>query len=235
MKIFFLLLFFIGLQADKILVDNAFYVDSKCDYVINKEAFTICYDKDNKIAKWVGYELTREEVKIHRKREDNFQEDTSIPSSFRATLYDYKRSGYDRGHLAPNADIDLTEKSQQESFLLSNIVPQNSELNRFGWNELEKYVRDLAFKNERIFVITGAIPGYKTIGMNKINVPGELYKIIYIPEKNIGVSFLIPNINVSNEAIFSFTYEINFIELKTGSVFFPEIKDSSFKKNKKIP
>lgn len=234
MKSLFLLLFFISLQADRILVDNAFYIDSKCDYVINKEVFTICYDKDNKIAKWVGYELTKEELSVHRKREDNFQEDTSIPSSFRATLYDYKRSGYDRGHLAPNADIDLTEKTQQESFLLSNIVPQNSELNRFGWNELEKYIRNLAIKNERIFVITGAISGNKTIGINRVNIPSELYKIIYIPEKNIGISFLVPNIDIDKKAIFSLTNEINFIELKTGSIFFPEIKDSSFKKNKKI-
>ena len=131
--------------------------DERSDRIITHKGFTLSYNYDWKIPNWVAYELTDIEVKGEVPRYDKFKPDPMVPQNVSATTNDYKHSGYDRGHLAPAADMKWDEQAMKESFYLSNICPQNPNLNGGVWKDLEEQVRDLASQKGSIFVICGPI------------------------------------------------------------------------------
>ncbi|AOX19060.1 hypothetical protein A0U90_00690 [Kozakia baliensis] len=134
---------------------------------------------------WSAEHLTRQSVRAarHQVRQGIFHEDTRLPFADRSTLADYRRSGFDRGHMTPSGDAP-TEVAQQQTFSLSNMVPQTPDLNRGLWAGVEKVVRDLATQNGEVYVVTG--PAYRTeqvvtIGADKLFVPTSTWKAVYVP------------------------------------------------------
>ena len=139
-------------------------------------------------------------------RLDNFREDMRIPEKFRATLDDYKNSGFDRGHLINSADRKGSKIINSETFLLSNMSPQKPDFNRDIWLELEKAVRILADKDEyaEVYTICGPLfaigDPIEVIGENGVVVPDAYFKSI-LAEKTKAKStnqlamwsFVIPN------------------------------------------
>jgi len=139
--------------------------------------------------------LTRERLMQGRglKRQSSFFPDPNIPASERAELRHYARSGYDRGHVAPSADMfDL--QSQQECFSLANMVPQVPENNRGPWEGIESTVRKMAKDRGSIYVVTGPIFQGETerIG-GAVMVPAKLYKAVYDPQRQEAGAYLIDN------------------------------------------
>lgn len=115
------------------------------------------------------------------KRDDNFHEEQQLPEQARAHLQDYKGSGFDRGHLAPNADMP-TKKSQYESFSLANMVPQLHKNNAGVWSEIEKVARSMAARYGDVYVVTGGLYDASTQKLKgRIPVPNALFKAIYVP------------------------------------------------------
>src|SRR5690606_14564827 len=108
-------------------------------------------------------------------------------------LTDYRGSGYDRGHLVPSADMP-TPSSDSQSFLLSNIVPQDPNLNRNLWAAIEAAVR--AHANHRpVYTITGVLFKGAQIerGKGRVLVPTHLYKLVYEPGRNAAAAYLVQN------------------------------------------
>jgi endonuclease G, mitochondrial len=139
--------------------------------------------------------LAKERVATPRpERQDAFHADPNIPPADRAELDDYKRSGYDRGHMAPSGDM-IDEKSQYESFSLANIFPQNSDINRHIREGIESTVRDLAKRRGELFAVTGPI--FYGSELKRINgrlmVPTYVFKAIYDPAKNEAAAHLVKN------------------------------------------
>lgn len=170
--------------------------------------------------------MTSEEVSRRAaKRGDDFRPDPEIPTGS-ATPQDYTRSGYDRGHLAPAADMSFSGKTMSESFFMSNMSPQAPQFNRGIWSRLEKQVRHFATKEKRIVVVTGPIlPAEKTItiGANRVTVPQYYYKVIYDttpPEKMIG--FVLPNKGCSAD-LRTFVVTVDRVEELTGLDFFSAV------------
>ncbi|WP_025139658.1 DNA/RNA non-specific endonuclease [Achromobacter sp. DH1f] len=129
-----------------------------------------------------------------RSRSNDFRPDERIARRGRASLEDYRGSGFDRGHLAPSADMDTAE-ADSESFLLTNIVPQDPQLNRNLWAAIEKAVRALA-KHRPVYVVTGVIwePNTSpTVGRGRVRVPAYLYKAVYDPATRAGAAYLVAN------------------------------------------
>lgn len=127
-------------------------------------------------------------------REDSFHEESRLPHSARATLADYKQSGYDRGHLAPNGD--MASKSQQfDSFSLANIAPQNGTHNRTLWRHIETTTRYLTYKHGEAYVITGVLFQGKNIHAigSGVLVPSHFFKAIYIPSLHKAGVYVSPN------------------------------------------
>lgn len=203
--------------------DNLSYgVPGAADSIIEREG----YIEKHEQPAWVQYIMTADEVSRRAaKRGDDFRPDPEVPTGS-ATPQDYTRSGYDRGHLAPAADMSFSVKTMSESFFMSNMSPQAPQFNRGIWSKLEKQVRHFATKEKRIVVVTGPIlPAEKTItiGANKVTVPKYYYKVIYDttpPEKMIG--FVLQN-KGSNADLRTFVVTVDRVEELTGLDFFSAV------------
>ncbi|WP_082548208.1 DNA/RNA non-specific endonuclease [Massilia sp. Root335] len=126
-------------------------------------------------------------------RENSFHSEPRLQSDQRAELSDYARSGYDRGHMAPNGDMPDRD-SQRDSFSLANIVPQNGENNRNLWAGIEGAVRRMAKQEGDLYVVTG--PAFLGSDLRKIGnvlVPTHLYKLVYSPRQRAGAAWFVEN------------------------------------------
>jgi endonuclease G len=138
-------------------------------------------------------------------------------------LQDYRRSGYDRGHLAPAADMAFSVQTMADSFFMSNMSPQKPAFNRGIWKRLEEQVRQIAIREKAIYVVTGPILPKKktvTIGANQVTVPTHYYKVIFDltpPRKMIG--FILPN-EGSDRPLEDFAVTVDVVEKATGLDFF---------------
>ncbi|WP_320129529.1 DNA/RNA non-specific endonuclease [uncultured Sphaerochaeta sp.] len=198
------------------------------DEIINHTGYTLCYDDRNEQAKWVAYELTRDELYGTYERTDDFKADPAV--QFRsASLDDYKSSGYDRGHLIPAADQSWSKEAMEDSFYLSNMSPQDPQFNRGIWSKLESAVRNIADTEGSIYVVTGPVltdGPFKTIGKNKVAVPKYYYKVLldYTDPQLKAIGFILPN-EGSSKPLESFATTVDAVEKLTKIDFFPKLPD----------
>lgn len=192
--------------------------------------FHLSYNEQHEQANWVAYILTKKQVKTSKaERTDYFEEDTNISTSS-AVHSDYSGSGYDRGHLAPAADMKWSEKSMEESFLMSNMSPQAPGFNRGVWRELEEKVRHWAVKNKKLYIVTGPIFGKnpEKIGKkNRVSVPKAYFKVLLDiqPDQYKGIAFYLEN-GQSDEELSTFAMSIDQLEAKTGYDFFHTVESA---------
>ena len=201
------------------------------DQIITHQAYTISFSKTYHIANWVAYELTAEETVSVVKRSDKFIPDPLL-TSCSLSNDDYKGSGYDRGHLAPSADMCFSHETMAESFYLTNMTPQNPSFNRGIWSKLEKQVRQWAVDDKAVYVVTGTVltKGLPTIGADRITVPAYFYKVIldYTEPEIKGIGFIMPN-EGSQDPLQHFAITIDSVEKVTGTDFFYQLPDDQEK------
>ena len=197
------------------------------EQIIHHNGYTVSYNKDLKIPNWVSYELTRQETKGKEKRSDNFIADPLVKGTI-ATNADYARSGYDKGHMAPAADMKWSPEVMKESFYFSNMCPQRPQLNRRGWKNLEEKIRDWAIADSAVIVICGPIieRESKTIGKNKVAVPQQFFKVVLSPfvKPVRGIGFLFNN-RQAVEPLSTYAVTIDSIEKLTNMDFFSPLPD----------
>lgn len=194
------------------------------DVLIMHKGFSLVYNEKHEQASWVAYELTAEETVKSFERSNKFLEDPLV-SSGTATDEDYSSSGYDRGHLAPAADMSWSEQTMRESFFYSNMSPQTPSFNRGIWKKLEEKVRDWATEYKQLFVVTGPILSDTlslSIGINKVTVPRYYYKVLCDTLNKKGIGFVLPN-SASSLPLNSFAISIDSVEVLTGINFFPTL------------
>ena len=200
---------------------------TKDDQFICHTGYCLAYDENYKLAKWVAYELTFAETQGTFARNDKFKPDPLILKNS-ASLADYKKSGYDRGHLAPAADMKWSAEAMRESFYLSNMSPQDKSFNRGIWKKLEEQVRNWAIENKSVYITTGPIleKGLPTIGANQIPIPRAFYKVVldYSQPDIKAIGFIIPN-QGSNSPLSTFALSIDAIEKQTHIDFFTKLPD----------
>ncbi len=209
-------------------VEEGYPYDGDPDTIVKHTGFDLCYNEVYEQASWVAYILTRDEVESGKEeRSENFRPDTAVVTGS-AVLKDYAGSGYDRGHLAPAADMKWSEQAMSESFLLSNMSPQVPGFNRGIWARLEAKVRDWALQNDSLLVITGPVFNKINtyIGESRVGVPGAYFKVITdisSPEYKV-IAFLLDN-KSSGKDLFSFAVTVDSVEKVTGYDFFSKLPD----------
>lgn len=159
------------------------------------EVFGIMHSGVTRTPLWSAEHLTADNLKSaqHLSRENSFHAEPALPESQRAELADYARSGFDRGHMAPNADMP-DRLSQHQSFTLANMVPQNGQNNRHAWAGIEGAVRKLAQKDGDLYVITGPVfAGGNLQKIGNVLVPSHLFKVVYSPRQRAGAAYYIEN------------------------------------------
>jgi endonuclease G, mitochondrial len=199
------------------------------EVLIDKTGYSVSYNCDFNIANWVAYELTRDETRSKVKRKNNFIADPML-SSCLVVPDDYIRSGYDKGHLAPSADMCWSLLTMKESFYLTNMAPQKPRFNRGMWKRLEDQTRDWATENDSVFIVTGPVlkTGLPTIGSNRISVPEAFYKVIFDfsgPEVK-GIAFVMANKRLTG-AVSEYAVSIDSVEKLTGLDLFYNLPDDT--------
>lgn len=199
------------------------------DPVFVYPGYTLQYNETFEQADWVVYELTKEEVEgTAAERSDKFRSDSAIPTGS-ATDADYKKSGYDRGHLAPAADMKFSEEAMTTCFLYSNMSPQAPAFNRGIWASLEAMVRFWAVENGAVLVATGPVldkDEYPAIGPNEVAVPEFFYKVVLdnTPPERKGIAYVLPNA-APEKPLSAYACSIDRAEEITGIDFFPLLDD----------
>jgi endonuclease G len=195
--------------------------------IISHTGYSFVYSEEHEQAKWIAYELTKEETNSLFERTDKFLVDPFVTTGT-AENSDYLKSGYDKGHLAPAADMGWSAITMKESFYLSNMSPQLPGFNRGVWKRLEELMRSWAIDNSAIYIVTGPVltSGLPTIGGNRVSIPNSYYKVIldYTQPEIKAMGFILPN-ESSSSALTSFSVSIDEVEKATGIDFFPALPD----------
>lgn len=190
--------------------------------LICRGGYALLHDNSSRVAAWVSYTLDKERVLSCAPRIDGFSPDPAVPRGSRADVVDYRRSGYDMGHMAPNADQSWHPQIQRESFYLSNAAPQLPNLNRGLWRELEAVVRSWAYERGSLTIYVGSIYAQdgRTIGPNRVAVPTAFYKIVVDNRAGTSLAFLFPHRDSIGDHIRVVQTSVAEIEQQTGIVFY---------------
>lgn len=196
--------------------------------ILKRKGYTLSYNADYKTPQWVAWELTKKETRGKEGRTDKFLPDPDVRGA-KAYTGDYTKSGYDRGHMAPAADMKWSRRAMEESFYMSNICPQNANLNRGDWNDLEEKSRQWAKKYGAVYIACGPIYDSKRpkrIGNNKVAVPDAFYKVILINDKKKpqAIGFIFPN-KAGHKPLKKYIVTVDSVEKRTNIDFFPALPD----------
>jgi endonuclease G len=195
LKFFFFVFILISVVNDTIVEDlpcsqpilslKPIYLDSlifpkldSSDVLIQHYAYSMVYDNFHEQSKWVCYKISNTFESGIYKRTNSFKKDPLVLEGS-ASHSDYKGSGYDRGHLAPAADMTWSEVAMKESFYYSNMSPQTASFNRGVWKRLESTVRRWGTEFDSLYVTTGPvlIDSLDLIGSG-VAVPNHFYKTV---------------------------------------------------------
>ena len=202
------------------------------EQILERKGYTTSYNNKSKTPNWVAWHLTKAHTYGDNQRKNEvFFEDETIERGQRATDNDYYNSRYDRGHMCPAGDNKWDGLAMRESFLFTNICPQNHGLNKYEWNDLEIQCRDWAREYGAVDIVCGPIFSttgeQKTIGRNKVWVPEAFFKVILCRKgKPKAIGFIYRNEGVKQtreEALRS----VDEIETLTGIDFFPSLDDDT--------
>jgi endonuclease G, mitochondrial len=205
-----------------------FLPTSTSKQIIVHDNYTLSYMEDYEQAEWVAYELKKGRYGSQNFERPFFIEDPKVKTGS-ANWKNYRKSGYDKGHLCPAGDMKFSKAAFDETFFTSNISPQLHHFNDGIWNNLEQKVRYWANKYEGLYVVTGGVlnKNLETIGNEDVAVPEYFYKVL-VSKVNGNykmIGFLVPH-NESDKPLYEFVVSVDEIEKKTGIDFFPKLDDA---------
>lgn len=194
--------------------------------ILCNDGYTSAFDLSTANPAWVAYKVSKVDKFVWYPRSE-FRTDPD--ALVKVDPGDYSYSGYDRGHCAPNFAImkNYGKKAQDQTFYMSNMMPQAPRLNRGVWKQLEqKIANDYSWKYGELYVLCGPIYDSEECKWirNKIKVPTHCYMIVArVDSSNTNefdsISFIFPNENGLKE-LSSYTNSVDKIEELTGIDFF---------------
>lgn len=200
------------------------------EQVITHIGYTTSYNSKTLNPNWVAYELTREEVQGECKGKTSFCWDPDVKGR-KSRREDYKNEqDWDKGHMAPRADMKWSVQAFEESYYLSNICPQNHDLNAGDWLKTENLARRMAEKYGKVYIICGpvfTVNRYGTLGDNKVWIPDAFFKalLVWVNGKYESIAFYMTNESQKND-LKSYIRTVNDIEKMVRMDFFPALSDS---------
>ena len=196
---------------------------AKPEQIIHHIGYTVSWNPVFLVPNWVAYELTADELIGSEERTNHFKPDPLVEGDPVVTR-DYSNSGYDRGHMAPAADMRWSAQAMRESFYMTNICPQNHNLNAGDWKALEERVRDMAEQYEHVYVCCGPIISdpYQTIGQErKIAVPEAFFKVILTEQDGeYQTEAYVMNNEAGHKKLSTYKRPLQEVETITGFQFF---------------
>lgn len=163
------------------------------NFLMEKPEFTLSYDRDLGRPNWVSWHLSSEWFGTLA-RVDTFRADPEVPADwYRVQSFDFSGSGFDRGHMTPNADRDKETSApiNQATFLMSNMVAQAPDNNQGPWAAFEGYLRDLAGTTNEIYIVAGSV-GVGGTGSNGGVTATIADGHVTVPERTWKVALVLP-------------------------------------------
>jgi len=198
------------------------FPQGRTGYAECRLAYATLNDTQAKLPIWTVYTLTPAEALGCFPRTNAFVADASIPPGQRAEPEDYTGTGYDRGHVAPDGDMSFNQITENESFLMTNMMPQLGGLNRGIWKLLETSIRGWVVQRQQNYVIyAGPIygAGDKTIGKNRVVVPHAFYKIVINTQTAEAAGWIFPQQGGLGNDLTQFRAAVTIIQQQTGLKF----------------
>ncbi|MBR2475781.1 MAG: DNA/RNA non-specific endonuclease [Bacteroidaceae bacterium] len=199
--------------------------------LVTNLGYTSSYNTSYGIPNWVAYEITRSEATSQEaERKDKFMPDPKVKGRS-ATNADYKGSGYDKGHMAPAADMKWSQTVMDQSFYFTNICPQAPGLNRGAWKNLEEDIRLWAIRDSALVVICGPLftqEPVRYIPQTQVAIPDAYFKVVCSPytTEPRGIAFIFPNAKASKHPR-EYVTTINSVEQITGMDFLTQLPDET--------
>ena len=205
-------------------------------HVLVNQGYLSGYDAGIQDPRWVETRFFAVANPTSAGRPEGFSTDERIEPEYQVNTHYWTKSGYDRGHMAPNWGVSICygRQAQVETFLLTNIIPQTPALNRGLWETLEKIIsNDYAERFGQVWVICGPIFGSNlgTLKDGKVLIPDECYKIVLRVDQNgtpHTLAFEMPQdlpMGHQQPDLIQYLTSITKIEQDTGIGFFPDLPE----------
>jgi len=188
--------------------------------------FTLSYNEGYEMASWVAYQLTPEQAKATGTCKEKYSEDPKVITGTASTK-DYKDAGFIIGQLVPPEDMFTSQQAVEETFLMSNTVPQKPAFNKYVWQANEKLIREWAKEGNTLYIVAGPVLAdapFGTFGPNKISIVSRFYKAVLDVNGERAIGFVFRN-NASSGTPKSFGISVDELEKITGIDFFPALAD----------
>lgn len=204
----------------------------KDELIISHTGYKLSYNKTHNTPNWSAWCLTAAHTDGPVERSRKFWADPSLPKTYRVDYYDYKGSGYDRGHMCPAGDMKWSEEAMHDCFYMSNMCPQTGSLNSGAWNKLEMKCREWAKREGALYIICGPVYDAKTrheqIGIDHaIDVPEGFFKAILSLRRGYekAVAFYFYN-DESRQSYKTASLTVDEVEELTGLDLFHSLDDT---------
>ncbi len=194
---------------------------------IKRQGYTLSWNTEARLPNWVAHTITPERLRSRvAKRASRFSKDVEVQNC--PSEVDYTHSSYQRGHMAPAADLAWSIQAMADSFLMSNVAPQKAHLNEHIWRRLETQIRKQAADAETTYIVTGPVPeGICEKKLRKgICVPSRFFKAVLFQtgESYRAVAFVIPQ-DYTEPALAAYLQTVDALEAETGFDFFAGLPD----------
>ncbi len=173
----------------------------KCDQVVEKElnsgySLQFCYDYSYKSSIFTAYTLDAELVNsVNLPDRPSFTKEEDVPEEYRVSPTDYLGTGYDRGHLAPDASFDYELEDLEQTYSMINIIPQDPTVNRDFWSKAEAYARDMTETLGTLQVVNGVVfdSNPDMLGDSTMSIPIGFWKMLWHDTKDFQRCFYYDN------------------------------------------
>ncbi len=221
------------------------------NYLMEKPTYAVSYNRDKGTPNWISWHLEQDWVGSLA-RVDTFRADPNVPADwYRVQSTDYFASGFDRGHMTPNADRDNEDRRpiNQETYLMTNMVPQSPDNNQGPWAEMENDLRSLlAGTTNEMYIVSGPLGvggngsnggTTNTIANGQVTVPAFTWKVVLMMPKGDNdisrvtaatrtIAVLMPNVQgIRNDPWENYITTVDAIESLTGYDFFANVPDAN--------
>lgn len=199
---------------------------------VRYKSIVVYFNKYYRVPNCVAYELTSTMTSMSDSRDAEnranykFEKDHDVKGC--PDWWEYKESGYTRGHMAPAMDMRWDKTAMAQCFLMTNICPQLDEMNDGEWRHVEEAVHKWSRTAGRLVVFTGPIfsNNMKRIGNHQdIAVPDRFFKVIYSPKQNRAIAFVMENKKMTNSWT-NYATTIDKVEALTGYDFLAALDDN---------
>lgn len=202
------------------------------EQILQRTNYTTSFNTKTNLPNWVAWAITPDELIERESRTNNFQPDPALPDHMAVTTEDYTGSGYDRGHMCPAADNKFHWRAMDECFYMTNICPQNHNLNAGVWSSLEHQCRQWAEDGHTVHVACGPIISNKAkaryIGKeHKVRVPDAFFKVVIFGLEGTNpqaAGFVFEN-KAGKKDLKHYACTIDEVEKLTGIDFFYRLED----------